>query len=115
MIKGERHWKHFRRFMCLYDYRLNPREQQKKDPLWKLAPILEHLRKNAQRCWSTGKFVAIDEQTIGFRGKHSLSLRITYKGRVTGISVMPSVMMATLFRSTSGMVMHRQLPTLSST
>jgi hypothetical protein len=79
VIKGERRWNHFRRFMCLYDYRLNPREQQKKNPLWKLDPILDHLRKNAQRCWTTGKFVAIDEQTIGFKGKHSLALRITYK------------------------------------
>jgi len=79
IIPGERRWAHFRRFMCLYDFRENPRILQKRDPLWKVASILDELRKNAQRCWVTGQFVAIDEQTIGFKGKHGLALRISYK------------------------------------
>ena len=79
VISGERRWRMFRRFMTLYDCREDPRKLQKKDPLWKVAPLLDHLRKNCQRCWVTGKWVSIDEQTIGFKGRHGLSLRITYK------------------------------------
>lgn len=79
-IKGERRWKHFRRFMCMYDWRMfKSKEQQKKDPLWKLTSILEELRKNSQKCWIPGKWVSIDEQTIAFKGAHGLALRITYK------------------------------------
>jgi hypothetical protein len=65
--------------MALYDFRDNPKVRQKKDPLWKVASILEELRKNSQKAWIPGKWVAIDEQTIGFKGAHGLSLRITYK------------------------------------
>jgi hypothetical protein len=68
VIKGEEHWSQFRRFMCLYDFRQNPASLQKKDPFWKVASIIKDLRKNAQHCWTTGKFVAIDKQTIGFKG-----------------------------------------------
>jgi hypothetical protein len=71
----------FRHFMTLYDCRDDPRQLQKKDPLWKVAPLLEHLhlRKNCQRCWVMGKWIFIDEQTIGFKGRHGLSLQISYK------------------------------------
>ena len=78
-IKGYYRWLHFRRFLCLYDFRENPRRLQKKDPLWKVASILDELRKNCQRYWVTGLSVSIDEMTIGFKGKHGLALRITYK------------------------------------
>jgi hypothetical protein len=43
-----------------------PRSTCKKDPFWKVASIIKELRKNAQRCWMTGKYAAIEEQTIGF-------------------------------------------------
>ena len=76
VISGECRWRMFRHFMTLYDCREDPRQLQKKDPLWKVAPLLEHLRKNCQRCWVTGKWVLIDKQTIGFKGRHGLSLRI---------------------------------------
>ena len=78
-IKGIDRWKHLRRFLCFYDARVRQDKNKPKDPLWKVASLLEELRKNCERCWVTGKFVAIDEQTIGFKGKHGLSLRITYK------------------------------------
>ena len=65
--------------MCLYDLRENPRILHKRDPLWKVASILDELPKNAQHCRVTGQFVAIDEQTIGFKRKHGLALRISYK------------------------------------
>ena len=79
-IKGKRRWCHFRRFMCMYDWRVvKSKEERKKDPLWKLNAILDELRKNSQKCWIPGKWISIDEQTIGFKGAHGLALRITYK------------------------------------
>ena len=78
-ISGERRWRHFRQYMCLYDFRKCPKKLSAKDPFWKVHSILDELRKNAQRCWVTGKCVSIDEQTIGFKGQHGLALRITYK------------------------------------
>ena len=56
-----------------------PGSSKKRDRLWKVASILDELQKNAQRCWVTGCFVAIDEQTMGFKGKHGLALHISYK------------------------------------
>ena len=78
-VGGIDRWWHLRRFLCFYDARDDPVKQKEKDPFWKVASLREELRKNSERCWVTGKFVAIDEQTIGFKGKHSLALRITYK------------------------------------
>ena len=40
---------------------------------------MQHLLQNAKRCWETGKILSIDEQTIGFQGRHAAKLRITYK------------------------------------
>ncbi|KAL7502757.1 hypothetical protein ACHAXN_000661 [Cyclotella atomus] len=73
VIAGLDRWYQYRRFMQ------DPAVLQKNDPLWKVASILEETRKNSQRCWTTGWYVAIDEQTIGFKGKHGLALQITYK------------------------------------
>jgi hypothetical protein len=79
VISGLRRWKQLRRFLACYDFQKYPKQSQKDDPLWKVASVLEHLRKNCQRCWVPGKFVSINEQTIGFKGKHGLALRISYK------------------------------------
>ena len=79
VISGKHRWRMFSHFMTLYDCREDPRKLQKKDPLWKVAPLLEHLRKNCQRCWVMGKWVSIDGQTISFKGRHGLSLQIMYK------------------------------------
>jgi hypothetical protein len=53
------------------------------DPLWKVASVLEYLRKYCQRCWVPGKFASIDEQTIGFKG-NCLALRISNKRKGDG-------------------------------
>ena len=50
----------------------NAMAEEAKDPLWKVASILEELRKNCQQSWVTGKCVSIDEMTIGFKVKHGL-------------------------------------------
>ena len=51
----------------------------REDVFSKVKPLLEELRKNSMKCWVTGMFVAIDEQTIGFQGRHGSKLHITYK------------------------------------
>ena len=76
---GERRWRHFRRFLTLYDPRIHPESAKAKRPLFKVEILLQHLLKNAKRCWDTGAKVSIDEQTIGFQGRHGSKLRITYK------------------------------------
>jgi hypothetical protein len=52
-----------------------------------------------------GKFVSIDEQTIGFKGKHGLTLRISYKREGEGYT----------FHSTSAMATHLLRPNPSET
>ena len=78
-IKASRRWKHFRRYFTMQDYRENPREQQRKNPLWKVQRLIDELNKQAKDMWVPGIFVAIDEQTIGFQGQSGRKLRISYK------------------------------------
>eukprot|EP00986_Skeletonema_menzelii_P001102 scaffold298_cov130-Skeletonema_menzelii.AAC.5 len=68
-----------RRLMCMYDPRVDIREETKKDPLFKVRPLLDELNTQARKMWRTGKWVSIDEQTLGFKGKSGLKLRISYK------------------------------------
>ena len=77
VINEYRRWQYFRQMMCMYDFRVHNRNS--KDPLWKVASLLEEFRKNCQKCWTPGKWMAIDEQTIGFKGAHGLALQISYK------------------------------------
>jgi hypothetical protein len=78
-IKASRRWEHFRRYFTMQDYRENPREQQRKNPLWKVQRLIDELNKQAKDMWVPGIFVAIDEQTIGFQGQSGMKLRISYK------------------------------------
>jgi hypothetical protein len=78
-IPGIRRWKHFRRFLCLYDFRLVTKRSAAKDPLYKVRLLLRHLNKQSMAMWITGKHLSVDEQTIGFKGSSSMSLRISYK------------------------------------
>jgi len=74
--------------------------------LWKVTSNLEELRKNSQKCWVTGKRLAIDQHKIGFRecmGLHSISVT---RGRVIDINVIQSVMMDVLSPFTSEMELH---------
>ena len=49
------------------------------NPLWKVQTLIDKLNEQASRMWLPGKFVAINEQTIGFQGALGLKVRITYK------------------------------------
>ena len=44
-----------------------------------MQTILDELNYNAKRMWVTGMWVSIDEQTLGFKGRHGMKLRISYK------------------------------------
>ena len=68
----------------MYDFCQDPKKLQEKDPLWKGATILDDMQKNSQRCWLPGKWLAVDEQTIGFKGAHGLALCISYKRKGDG-------------------------------
>mgnify|MGYP003894362215 CR=1 FL=1 len=78
-VSGHQRWKHFRRFFCCYDFRVNPKVEAAKNPLWKIQPLLDELNTQARKMWTTGRWISIDEQTLGFKGKHSMKLRISYK------------------------------------
>jgi hypothetical protein len=78
-IKAIRHWKHFHRYFTMQDYRENMREQQRKNLLWKIQPLIDELNKQAKDMWVPGIFVAIDKQTNGFQGQSGMKLRISYK------------------------------------
>ena len=78
-VPGVRRWRHLRRFLCLYDFRMHTKEVNVLDPLWKVRLLLKELNKQSREMWVTGKHVSIDEQTIGFKGTSSMALRISYK------------------------------------
>ncbi len=48
--------------------------EQKKDTMWKVRALVDHLNKNCKDMWVPGMFLAIDEQTIGFQGMSGMKL-----------------------------------------
>jgi hypothetical protein len=78
-IRGIRRWKHFRRFMCMFDFREDAKKETKSNPLWKVQRLLDELNDSASEMWIPGKWLSIDEQTLGFQGRSALKLRISYK------------------------------------
>ena len=78
-LHGMRRWAQFRRFMCMFDFRQDARKETAKNPLWKVQHLLDELNENAWRLWIPGKWVSIDEQTLGFQGRSGIKLRISYK------------------------------------
>ena len=79
VVKGYKRWQHLRAFLCMYDIRLHAKEETEKDPLFKVRHLLNNLNYTSMNNWATGKMVSIDEQTLGFKGRHGLKLRISYK------------------------------------
>ena len=84
IINGYRRWKHLRAYLALYDFCKNIAKKTKDNPLWKVQTLLDELNFNGKRVWVTGKWVSIDEQTLGFKGKHRMKLRISYKREEDG-------------------------------
>ncbi len=78
-VSGLRRWRHFCRFLTSSNYRWNPVEEQRKDLMWKVQSLLDELNHRARKHWIPGKWVAINEQTIGFKGRSGMTLCISYK------------------------------------
>ena len=76
---GVRRSREFKRFFCMYDARIHPAMPQATDKLFKIRIFLKHLLDNFKMCWTPGKSFSIDEQTIGFQGRHADKLRINFK------------------------------------
>jgi hypothetical protein len=49
LIRGIRRWKHFRRLMCMFDFREDAKKEIKKNPLWKVQHLLDKLNQNASK------------------------------------------------------------------
>eukprot|EP01048_Picozoa_sp_COSAG05_P021918 COSAG05_NODE_4189_length_1630_cov_6.087524_1_plen_446_part_10 len=81
---GERRLLHFKRFLTLYDPRTDPESEKAKKPLFKAELLLTAIAKTFREYWCTGQRVSVDEQTIGFQGRHFAKLRITYKNEGDG-------------------------------
>ncbi len=65
--------------MTLTDCHKDPVLEKAKNSLWKVQSLLDKLNYQAQKMRFPGKFVAIDKQTIAFKGQLKLKLRISYK------------------------------------
>ena len=73
----------FRAFFAVQD----PRKEvppRKTSPMFKVLPIINWLNKVGKLSWQLGPDLSVDEQTIGFQGRHADKLRITYKAEGDG-------------------------------
>jgi len=65
--------------MCCYDFRVDAKAETAKNPLFKVQLLLDEINRQSKKMWTTGKWVSIDEQTLGFKGRSGMKLRISYK------------------------------------
>jgi hypothetical protein len=49
-----------------------------------VAPLVDFVNKIGPKAWDMGPNVSLDEETIGFQGRHADKLRITYKAEGDG-------------------------------
>lgn len=75
---AERRFRHFKCFFACQDPR-HVTPDRNKNPLFKVAMIVKWINEVGRYCVDLGENVSIDEQTIGFQGRHQHKLRITYK------------------------------------
>ena len=59
----------FKRFLTLVDPRI-PTPNRKKDPNFKINPIIKQLIHLSNKVMIIGKMISVDEQTISFKGRH---------------------------------------------
>jgi hypothetical protein len=80
---GIKRHKHFKAFFCIQDpLRATPSKSTR--PNHKVDNLLRHMQQISMQAWDLGPDIAIDEQTIGFQGRHKDKLRITYKNEGDG-------------------------------
>ena len=78
-----RRHKHFRRFFACQNP-VTPPKPRKTNPMWKIEEFLCHVLKVSLTAWTCGEIISVDEQTVGFKGRHTDKLRITYKAEGDG-------------------------------
>ena len=83
MPNGLRRHRHFKAFFAVQDPRkvVPPRRSS---PLFKLLPLVNWINRVGQVSWNLGMNLAVDEQTIGFQGRHVDKRHITYKNEGDG-------------------------------
>ena len=76
--KSTRRHRHFKCFFACVDpsYPTPPRDTH---PNWKVHPFLKHMLEVSKKGMIMGRNLSVDEQTIGFQGRHKDKQRITYK------------------------------------
>ena len=53
-VGGLQRWRYLRCFSCYYDFRVNPKVEAAKNPLWKVESLLDELNTQARKMWTTG-------------------------------------------------------------
>ena len=94
----ERRWQHFRSFFHIQNYaaqawkKTDPKtgnfvklDANTAGPLHKLEPLLSYMRMRWKDGWRPSRDLALDEETIGFKGRCSLVVRIKNKGEGDGL------------------------------
>jgi hypothetical protein len=70
--------KHFKAFFACQDPR-KPPPNRKQVPLHKVSTVIKWINYIGKQSVRLGMNASVDEQTIGFQGKHQDKLRVTYK------------------------------------
>ncbi len=52
--------------------------------MWKICHLVDHHNKRCKDMWVAGKFLTVNEQTIGFQGMLGMKLQISYKHKGDG-------------------------------
>ena len=78
-----RRFKMFRAFFSCQDPRAFP-PSKKTNPLFKVSPVVKWINEVGRLSVDLGKSISIDEQTVGFQGRHGDKLRISYKAEGDG-------------------------------
>jgi len=76
--EGVRKHREFKAFFSTVDPRYATPHRDK-HPNWKVNPMLKHAMDVCKKATHIGKYISIDKQTIGFQGRHSNKIRVTYK------------------------------------
>ena len=80
---GVRRFKEFRAFFACQDPRIAA-PCKKSNPLFKISQLVKWINFVGPKAVDLGETIAIDEQTVGFQGRHSDKLRISYKAEGDG-------------------------------
>jgi Transposase IS4 len=80
---GVRRFREFRAFFSVQDPRATPPDR-KSNPLFKVSQVIKWINFIGPQSVDLGEAISIDEQTVGFQGRHADKRRITYKSEGDG-------------------------------